>query len=64
MYLKNNKEIAESTYEYQLDQEERLKDNESKTDEFVSSNTEESLVIADEIDDKAIFFVWRTSRCG
>lgn len=53
-----------NTYEYQFEYKEGLEENDWGTDELDSSINNKSLDMADEIDDRVVFLVGRTTRFG
>ena len=60
IYSKNVKEITESTSKYQFQEKEASQENDPELDEFDSSSDEESSIMADEVDDRAVRLVGRT----
>lgn len=63
-YICKERQRNSSTYEYQLEDKEWLEENDSGTDELDSSINNKSLAMADEIDDRVVFLVGRTTRFG
>ena len=63
-YIYKERQRNSSTYEYQLEDKEWLEENDSGTDELDSSINNKSLAMADEIDDRVVFLVGRTTRFG